>query len=166
MSSIIKTNIKFCKGLDNVSDKLCGFVTKTNGSWRGCRQECAVKKKIVLVDSALAHDIIPNRLYLCTLIPMRGEGGFIAVSAELVKFHASILARYRQGEYSVTVKFGHKVVTYDPAGSDKGKRDIQHIARCLRSRVDLQNALAVAEDFISAAVMVRRRYKQSLALVP
>ena len=42
MAQKIKTNIKFYKGLDNVEDRLYGFVTKSNGSWRGCRD---TKKK-------------------------------------------------------------------------------------------------------------------------
>ncbi len=46
MAQRIKTNIKFYKGLDNVADKLYGFVAKSNGSWRGCR-ETESKKKIV-----------------------------------------------------------------------------------------------------------------------
>lgn len=32
MAQRIKTNIKFYKGLDNVADKLYGFVAKSNGS--------------------------------------------------------------------------------------------------------------------------------------
>ncbi len=70
MAQRIKTNIKFYKGLDNVADKLYGFVAKSNGSWRGCR-ETESKKKIVFVDTAIAKDIIPNTLYSCSLVPMR-----------------------------------------------------------------------------------------------
>lgn len=74
MAQRIKTNIKFYKGLENVADRLYGFVTKTNGSWKGCR-ETESKKKIVFVDPSIAKDIIPNMLYSCTLMPMRSETG-------------------------------------------------------------------------------------------
>lgn len=62
MAQRIKTNIKFYKGLENVAYRLYGFVTKTNGSWKGCR-ETESKKKIVFVDPSIAKDIIPNMLY-------------------------------------------------------------------------------------------------------
>lgn len=47
MAQRIKTNIKFYKGLENVADRLYGFVTKTNGSWKGCRETESKKKNRV-----------------------------------------------------------------------------------------------------------------------
>ncbi len=49
MAQKIKTNIKFYKGLDNVADRLYGFVAKSNGSWRGCRETESKKKSCLWI---------------------------------------------------------------------------------------------------------------------
>lgn len=160
MAQRIKTNIKFYKGLDNVADKLYGFVAKSNGSWRGCR-ETESKKKIVFVDTAISKDIIPNTLYCCSLVPMRNEGGFIAKSAAIVKFPGTIATICRNNVFLVRITFGNKEYIYDPSSKEKRKNDIKSIADILRSRNDLENAMSVAEDFIDNACIVKRLYEQS-----
>lgn len=156
----IKTNIKFYKGLGNMADRIYGFVTKINGSWRGCREEDS-KKKIVFVDAAIAKDIIPNVLYSCSLAPMRKDEGFIAKSATIIKFEGMIRTTCRKNVFVVSVKFGNKLYIYDPSSKDKRKRDIKKIADTLRNRVDLIDAYNVAEEFINAACMVKHMYNQS-----
>lgn len=161
MTQRIKTNIKFNKGLDNVKDRLYGFVTKINGSWKGCR-DTEKKKKIVFVDPTIADSIVPNALYCCLLTPMANErNGFIATSAKLVQFQATLSTICRNNVFLVTIKFGNKTIIYDPASKERRKRDIQSIASNLRNRVDLVNAGEVAEDFISSACIVKRFYEQS-----
>lgn len=159
MTQKIKTNIKFYKGLNNMQDRLYGFVTKSNGSWKGCR-EGVVKKKIVFVDPAIATDITPNVLYSCSLIPMRNDEGFIVKSASVIKFTGLITSTCRKNVFFVKVRFGNKEIIYDPSSKENRKRDIQAIASHLRSRVDLENAHDVAEDFISSACIVKRLYDQ------
>lgn len=156
----IKTNIKFKKGLDNMAGRIYGFVTKINGSWRGCREEDD-KKKIVFVDEAIAKDIIPNALYSCSLIPMRNDQGFIAKTATLLKFEALMKTICRKGVFVVSVKFGNKLYVYDPSSDEPRKKDIQGIANILRNRVDLEDSFAVAEEFINAACMVKHMYEQT-----
>lgn len=104
----IKTNIKFYKGLNDKEDKLYGFVTKSNGSWRGCRNDVE-KKKIVFVDSEISDGIVPNVLYSCSLIPMLNDKGFVAKSASVVKFTGTITAISRKDIFLVTVKFETKL---------------------------------------------------------
>lgn len=156
----IKTNIKFYKGLDNVAERIYGFVTKVNGSWRGCREEDS-KKKIVFVDDAIVKDIIPNVLYSCSLVPMRNDNGFIVKSATMMRFEAMIRTSCRKDSFVVSVKFGNKLYIYDPASRDKQKNDIKKIADILRNRVDLVEAHNVAEEFINQACMVKHMYQQS-----
>lgn len=156
----IKTNIKFYKGLDNCADRLYGFVTKVNGSWRGCRDDVK-KKKIVFIDSAVSDGVMPNVLYSCTLIPMDQDGGFIAISVSAIKFKAHISTTAKNGIYMIKISFGHKVVVYDPANPDSRRNDIQKIANMLRDRVDLKNAYQIAEDFITSACTVKRLYRQA-----
>lgn len=149
---IIKTNIKFSKGLNGNAEKLYGFVTKINGSWRGCRAE-TVTKKIVLVDDKVAQSIEPNVLYHCHLKPMKNDKGFIVTSAKLLKFPARILVNENN---TVSVLFGNKEVIYNPADTNKMYNNIQNIANMLRNRVDLEKANDVAEDFIGIACMAKR----------
>ena len=160
MAERIKTNIKFYKGLDNIAGRTYGFVTKVKGSWKGCR-ETERKKKIVFVDTSIENTIVPNMLYKCTLIPMRTEDGFIAKTAVLVQFPGTISTVCRN-VFIVLVKFGNKVIIYDPSSKDKRKRDIKMIADNLRNRLDLENGPRVAEDFIDNACMIKRLYDQSL----
>lgn len=151
----IKTNIKFYQGLNGEMNRLYGFVTKTKGSWKGCRADEAMKK-IVFVDRAIAKDIVPNLLYHCTLFPTRSNSTFLAKHARLMKFPAKIESISNKGVYRINVKFGNKVLVYDPASTDPMKNDIQKIAGKIKSRQDLQNPWIVAEDFINAACMVKR----------
>lgn len=155
----IKTNVKFYKGLDNIADRTYGFVTKVNGSWKGCR-ETEKKKKIVFVDAAIEDDIIPNALYKCLLVPMRGEKGFVAKTASLIQFSCTITTICRRNTFRVTAKFGNKIIIYDPSSHERRKRNIKYIADILRNRIDLENSLKVAEDFIDNACMVKRLYDQ------
>lgn len=157
----IKTYIKFYKGLDSMADRIYGFVTKVNGSWRGCR-ESDDKKKIVFVDNAIVKDIIPNVLYSCSLVPMLNDNGFIVKSASMIRFEAMIRTSCRKNSFIVSVKFGNKRYIYDPASKDKQKNNIKKIADILRSRIDLADAHNVAEEFVNQACMVKRMYEQSL----
>lgn len=157
----IKTNIKFNDGLENVKGRLYGFVTKKDGSWRGCRVD-EPKKKIVFVDSLLEPTIIPNVLYSCSLIPMESKHGFIAKSAKLLMFEANIFVSCdnKHGSFVVSVQFGNRKFVYNPASSLSRERDIKAIADILRKRVDLKEAVSVAEEFINHAVVVKRLYAQ------
>ncbi|MCM1140206.1 MAG: hypothetical protein NC453_16695 [Muribaculum sp.] len=157
---VIKTNIKFKKGLDSSDGRVYGFVTKIKGSWRGCHEE-AEKKKIVFVDTTMAKDIIPDALYCCSLVRMRNDQGFIVKTAKLLKFEATMKTICNKNTFMVSVKFGNKLFIYDPSSSEQRKKDIQGIANLLRSRVDLVDPFGVANEFVNAACMVKHLYEQS-----
>lgn len=161
MAQKIKTNIKFQKGLDGIESRLYGFVSKINGSWRGCRDTDKCKKKIVFVDPGVAKNIIPNALYSCSLTPMHNEQGFIAVSATIVLFKARIETTVNDSTFKVSVKFGNKDIIYDPTSKDPKCNDIKGIAESLRKRNDLQDAYRVAEDFLDSACIVKGLYERS-----
>ena len=161
MAQRIKTNIKFNKGLNGVESRIYGLVTKQNGSWRGCRETDDCKKKIVFVDPDAAKGIIPNVLYSCSLIPMNNNDGFIAKTAEIVKFQANIHTTARNNIFQVSVKFGNKVIIYNPNSKERRQRDIKAIAESLRKRVDLLDANQTAEDFLDSACIVKRLYNQN-----
>lgn len=159
LKNYVKTNIKFNKGLDGMEEKVYGFVTKCNGSWRGCYED-AEKKKLVLVDPRVAPTITPRFLYECVLVPMKSDTGFIAISASLIKFKPIIKTTYKGGKFSVTVSFGNRKMVYDPSSKEENKKDISKIADRIRMRMDVENPQQLAEDFIDAACMVKRLYEQ------
>lgn len=157
-SQRIKTNIKFKQ---NERGAFYGFVTKNeNGSWRGCKEDSNVKKKIVFVDRHEDSGIIPNALYQVTLIPMTSDNGFIAINARLVQFVAKINTEVEEHTYRVTVQFGQKTIVYDPTSKDAKKNNIQTIANLLRNRVDLKSKDAVAEEFLDSACLLLSIYKR------
>lgn len=160
MKNLIKTIIKFYKGLDNVEDRLYGFVTKSEGSWRGCR-ESEPKKKIVFVDRSASDNIVPGLLYKCSLKPMRSKHGFIVIAATPIQFPATLITVSRKGVFMVKIKFGNKTIIYDPSSKERRRRDIQKIADNLRNRLDLENPRETAEDFVSSACIIKRLYKQA-----
>ena len=160
MPQRIKTNIKFYKGLGGADSKIYGLVTKSNGSWRGCRETDECKKKIVFVDPSVSDDIIPNVLYSCSLVPMKKEEGFIAKSANIIKFKPIIETKITKTIFRVPVKFGNKLYVYDPDSNEKRQRDIKAIAESLRKRIDIVDANQTAEDFLNSACIVKRLYEQ------
>lgn len=157
-SQRIKTNIKFKQ---NERGAFYGFVTKNKkGSWRGCNENCDVKKQIVFVDEHEASNIIAGALYQVTLIPMTSKNGFIALNAKLVLFEAKINTEVEDNIFRVTVQFGQKVIIYDPTSEDSKKNNIQAIVNLLKSRVDLKSKDAVAEEFLDSACLLLSIYKR------
>ena len=157
---IIKTNIKFQKNEKGVFQ---GFVTKNQyGSWRGCREDATVSKKIVLLDPRQVEiELKENVLYQCTLIPMQSDCGFIAISAKLLQFEAKTETIAHDNVYKVIVRFGNKVITYDPTSKNQKRNDIQGIANLLRNREDLKYANATAEEFLDCACLLQSIYNKT-----
>lgn len=154
---VIKTNIKFKKNERGVFQ---GFVTKNKlGSWRGCREDAEVSKKIVLLDPRqVPIEIKENTLYQCSLIPMKGECGYIAISAQLVQFEAKTETVVYENVYKVIVRFGNRTIIYDPTSKLKKHNDIRSIMDFLKSREDLKYANAVAEEFFDCAYLLKSIY--------
>ena len=153
---MIKTNLKFKKAENG---QFYGFVTRIGMSLRGCFEEDKCKKSIVFTDKNLT-DIIPNVLYRTTLIPMNdGKHGFIAINAEVIKFKARVETYVAGGEFKVEVKFGNKVITYNPAEKSKMYSSISQIADMLSHRVDILYPCETVNDFLEAANIVLAYYK-------
>lgn len=157
---IIKTNIKF---KENERGIFQGFVTKNKrGSWRGCREDDDVSKKIVLLDPRqVTIPIKDNTLYQCSLIPMRNDGGYIVIHAKPVQFVARTETIAHNNVYRVIVKFGNKIVIYDPTSKFEKQNNIQAIANFLRNREDLRYANAVAEEFLDCACLLQSIYNKN-----
>ena len=159
MTKRIKTLLKFQKS-DRDKMSFVAYVRKDkSGSWKGCRETDGNKKKIVLADKQVAETMMENVLYSTTLIPMKECMGFVAISAEPVRFTANINTIIDDDRYMVEVKFGNKTIVYDPSSSMENRRTIPGIIETLLHRIDIKHPDQVIEDFREAAEIVLAYYK-------
>lgn len=150
MAKKMIVNIKFTK--NKMNDSLAGYVTKSNGSWKGCRSTEKCRMKIVLPGQEVKDTMMENVLYRTTIIPMREKDGFVAIKIEPVQFEARIETKFRGRQYSIEVRFGHKRLVYDPFDKrdNKCRKDIKVFLRTLESRPDIKDIAQVVEDFNEA----------------
>lgn len=150
-------NIKFFK--NRMNDSLAGYVTKSSGSWKGCRTTDKCKMKIVLVSQEIKGQMIENVLYRTTIIPMKEKDGFVAIKAEPVQFDARVETKLRGRQYSIEIKFGNKTLVYDPYDKKQRKcrTDFQTFRHILELRPDIKDLAQVIEDF-EEAVNVQAAY--------
>ena len=150
-------NIKFTK--NKLNDSLAGYVTKSNGSWKGCRCTDKCRMKIVLPGQEVKASMIENVLYRTTIIPMREKDGFVAIKVEPVQFEARIETVLRGRQYSIEVKFGNKTLVYDPYDKKdrKCRKDINVFRHLLETRPDIKDITQVVDDF-NEAVNVQAAY--------
>lgn len=157
----VYTKLKFVK-----SDKTGAYVsfvsqnTKT-GRICGVRQDSEYPKKICVLDKEVARDVLLNVLYDATLIPMSEKNGYVVIEISPVQFQATIETTYvPKAVYAVEVKFGNKVIRFDPM---RGVKDTcKTIAGCksiLEKRVDIMNVTQVVDDFVEAATNLLKRYE-------
>ena len=158
MAKKIKTYLKFRRSERN-GTSFVSYVRKENGSWKGCHESDGYKKKIVLADAALAAILLENVLYNTTLIPMKESMGFVAINAEPVKFQARINTIIDDDRYAVEVKFGHKLIVYEPASPMENRRSIDGIIKTLSHRIDIKDPERVICDFKESALTVLAYYK-------
>lgn len=159
----IHTKLKFIKSERNGA--LISFVSQNpvDKIVCGVRQDSPYPKKIVIIDREIAHNLIVDMLYDCTLIPMTevknpktGEmyvPGFIAIKANLVQFKATIQTNYIRGvKYNVEVSFGNKVIRFDPfRGVKETTKSLLACRAVLEKRCDIRDLLDVVEQFNIAA---------------
>jgi hypothetical protein len=158
MSKRIKTYLKFQR---SERDKVAfvSYVRKENGSWKGCHESDGCKKKIVLADAGVAETLLENVLYNTKLVPMKECMGFVAISAEPVKFAATIETIIDDTRYAVEVKFGHKLITYEPDSKLENRRSIDGIIQTLARRIDIKDPEQVIADFRESAEIVLAYWK-------
>lgn len=154
----IKTYLKFQRS-ERDKRYFVSYVRKENGSWKGCHESDACKKKIVLADAKVAQTLLENVLYSVTLVPMKECMGFVAISAVPVKFSATVETFIDDDRYAVDVKFGHKLITYDPSSPLENRRSIENIVETLRRRIDIKHPEQVIADFKESAETVLAYYK-------
>lgn len=158
MAKRIKTYLKFQRSeRDKVS--FVSYVRKENGSWKGCHESDDCKKKIVLADAGVAETLLENVLYNTTLVPMKECMGFVAISAEPVRFTAQIDTFIEDNKYAVEVRFGHKLIVYDPSSKQENRRSIDGIIQTLSRRIDIKEPERVICDFKESAETVLAYYK-------
>ncbi len=149
----IRTKIKFIKS--EQTGAYIGFVSQNpdTNRYRGVRQDTEYPKKVCVLSSDLTCEILTNVLYDVVLVPMNEANGFVVVEATPHEFTATVETSYIKGvTYKVDVKFGNKVITFDPyKGEMKSMRDLGMCRSLLEKRVDIKNIMQVVEDFDIAA---------------
>lgn len=156
------TKLKFEKSKE--TGAYVGFVSQDPTTKRiiGVRQNDPKPKRICIVDKAISSEIVPNILYSATLIPMSAKNGFIAIEVSPFSFKASVESNYvPKAVYQVEVRFGNKVIIFDPL--DGKKPSVNTIAGCrevLEKRMDIKDISTVVEDFLEHANGVMEKFKQ------
>ena len=158
MPKRIKTYLKFQRS-ERDKTTFVSYVRKENGSWKGCRENDEYKKKVVLADIGIAGTLVENVLYSAVLVPMKECMGFVAISAEPVKFTAKVEIVIEDERYAVDVRFGQKLITYEPASTMENRRSIDAIIQTLARRMDIRDAEQVIRDFKESAEIVLAYYK-------
>jgi len=158
----IKTKLKFKKS--DRTGSWVGFVsvnTKT-GYIKGVREDADEPKKVCVVTHDLALMIEPNVLYDVQMIPMRNKNaGYIVVVAEPHAFEAHISSTVvRHAVYRVEVRFGNKIVVFDPKDGRKDSvRTINGVVKYLEHRKDIRDIVSVVDRFEQAANAMLTTFK-------
>lgn len=143
-------NIKFTK--NKQSGFLAGYVTKQNGSWKGCRADDPRNKKIVLPGQEVKSGLMENVLYRTKVIPMKEKDGFVAIKVEPVQFDARIETVFIGKKYRIEVRFGNKTLVYDPfCKKNQQRSDMAKFRKTLESRPDIKDLQQVVDDFLDMA---------------
>ena len=149
----IRTKLKFIKS--DKTDAYISFVSQNpkTGRYCGVRQDSPYPKKVCVPDKKLSCDILTNVLYDVVLIPMSEKNGYVVIEAVPCEFKATIETTYiPKIAYKVEVKFGNKVILFDPFdGKKESVRNLQSCRSVLEKRVDIKNILQVVDDFEKAA---------------
>jgi hypothetical protein len=158
----IQTKLKFVKSEE--TGAYIGFISKNPKTGRICgvRQDSPFPKKICILDKKLILETLLNVLYDVTLIPMAEKNGYVVIEAKPVEFKTTITTLYvPKALYIVELKFGNKVIRFDP---HCGRKDsIKKLDECLNvvsKRVDIKNLSQVLEDFAIAGHELLKKFKQ------
>ena len=162
LPQVIRTKLKFVRSQQ--TGMLVAFVSQnsTNGRICGVRQDSELAKKVCILEKSISRDILPNVLYDVVMRPMTRKNGYIVIEANPIQFQATIETTYvPKALYIVDVKFGNKVIRFDPKDGKKDTvKTLSECKRVLERRVDIQDILQVVEDFMLAASDILRRYSQ------
>lgn len=147
------TLLKFKKS--DRTDYIVGFVSHNTADLRtnGVREEDDYLKKVCVVDSRIAGDIILGALYQAAMVPMRKKNGYVVIDAKLYQFTATIETNYiKNAVYVVNVRFGNMLITFDPKdGVKESMRSVKACKELLQKRIDIRNVEQVIKDFEEAA---------------
>lgn len=160
----IQTFLKFKLSMLDGKPKYVGFVYVTaQGRYMGCRENDETHaKKICVVSRKLASTILPEVLYRCLIIPMRGKDGFVVISAIPNQFKATIETSYiPKAVYQIRIRFGQKTILFDPKDGKKDcVRTMQGVVKELSSRVDIDQLETVIRNFEEQAAVLLRYFRK------
>lgn len=148
---IEKTQIKFA--VSKETGVTIGFVSRSSktNKLKGVREDSVYGKKIVVLSENLKGKIQPNVLYEVELKEMHNGNGYVAVSAEIIKFPVNIeLIAVTRSTYQIRILFGNKTIYFDPVnGRSPSSQTVQGVINVLRNRQDIENPEQVISEFRS-----------------
>lgn len=157
----VHTKLKFVKS--DQTGAYVSFVSQNPKTGRICgvRQDSEFPKKICILDKKLMCEVLLNVLYDATLIPMTEKNGYVVIEANPVQFGATIETSYvPKAVYIVEVKFGNKVIRFDPmCGRKDTVRTIEGCKSVLEKRVDIKDVNQVVDDFVTAATALIKKFE-------
>ena len=146
MKSINSIKLKFQHS--SKTNALVAFVSYDEQSKRyyGVQETAQCGKKVCVLSFPLKDSVRAGVLYDCSLNPMQSGKGYVIVRATPQQYKATIETCYiKNNTYSIQIKFGYKVLKFDPFSSGK------------QSVYDLQQ---VCKDFESSAHVLLRLIEQ------
>ncbi len=156
----VHTKLKFIKS--EQTGAYVSFVSQNPKTGRICgvRQDSEYPKKICILDKKLMCDVLLNVLYDATLVPMAEKNGYVVIEITPVQFKATIEITYvPKSIYVVEVKFGNKVIRFDPKdGRKESIRSIEGCKNILEKRIDIKDVTQVVDDFIDSATDIMRKF--------
>lgn len=139
-------NLKFFR--DPKENKMVAYVTKSNGSWKGVREEFKGKKKIVVLGTQIV-DVLDGVLYHAYLLPMIKKDGYVCIGVNAVQFEANMeVLFHKSGGFYVKITFGNKQMVYDPKNKNAQSSDFNLFLNRLSKRMDIKNINRLIDDFI------------------
>lgn len=157
-----KTQLKLA--LSEQTGELIGFVSRQplSNKLKGVREDSPFGKKICVLAKELKGNVKPNKLYSVELKPMRGEVGYVIISATPILFEAQVdIMIDPHRKYCVTIAFGNKTLYFDPKdGKNPSTRTIAGVVKLLRDRDDLAFKNKVIDTFIEKAEQLNRKMNE------
>lgn len=162
MKSINSIKLKFQHS--SKANALVAFVSYDEQSKRyyGVQETAQCGKKVCVLSFPLKDSVRAGVLYDCSLNPMQSGKGYVIVRATPQQYKATIETCYiKNNTYSIQIKFGYKVLKFDPFSSGKQSvYDLQQFKRVLLERTDIKDLQKVCKDFESSAHILLRLIEQ------
>lgn len=138
--------LKFTKDRDKKN--MVGYVSKSNGSWRGVHEYDKCNKKVVVLGGQVGT-VDKDVLYMATLIPMKSGNGFVCIGVKPYQFDVQKeIVTFDSGTFCIIYKFGNKAMTFFSTDNDNIDEAVDSFVARLKARQDIKDAGSVIDEFV------------------